>query len=247
MNRSTRNMAVYSALLMTTTLYADGQRTLIFSDDFNRSESQEATEEVGNGWGTNSKSRAHGNKQVDLRDGAMHIYRHATADHAVSVTHPAEFRNGSVELRFMLENEKDSLGLDFADLQLETVHAGHLFIVRISPTQVDIIDHKTGGMNLELQKAKQEKTLTPAQKELLATKEKHFPNKLETGKWYSLRVDIKGDTVAVSIDGKKTGSFASEGFAHPTKRTLRLSVPKNAVVDDLKIFSDDPKTGSASH
>lgn len=246
MNRPIRSIAVYSALLATT-LYADGQRTLLFSDDFSRNESQEATEEVGNGWGTNSKGRAGGNKQVDLRDGTLHIYRHATADHAVSVTHPAGFRNGSVELRFMLEDEKDSLGLDFADLQLKTVHAGHLFIVRISPKQVDIIDHKTGGMNLELQEARKAKTLTPAQKELLATKEKHFPHKLETGKWHSLQVDVKGDTVAVSIDGKAAGSFASEGFAHPTKRTLRLSVPKNAVVDDLKIFSDDPKTGNASH
>ena len=48
--------------------------TLIFSDDFNRSESQEKTDEPGNGWGTNSKSRAKGDKQVDLADGAMRIF-----------------------------------------------------------------------------------------------------------------------------------------------------------------------------
>ncbi len=80
--------------------------TLVFEDDFQRNESQEKTDEPGNGWGTNSKSRAKGHKQVDLRDGAMYIFTHAEADHAASVTHPAEFKNGTVRIKFMLENEK---------------------------------------------------------------------------------------------------------------------------------------------
>jgi hypothetical protein len=33
----------------------------------------------------------------------------------------------------------------------------------------------------------------------------------------------------------EAGSFSSPGMAHPTKKMLRLSVPKNAVVDDVKI------------
>jgi hypothetical protein len=45
---------------------------LIFSDDFERNESQELKDEVGNGWGTNSKSRAGGNKQVDLKHADLH-------------------------------------------------------------------------------------------------------------------------------------------------------------------------------
>ena len=88
-----------ATLALTTTLssalVADDRGTLIFEDDFERNESQEATDEIGNGWGTNSKSRAGGNKQVDLKDGAMHITMHTTADHAVSVTHEAEFQDGS--------------------------------------------------------------------------------------------------------------------------------------------------------
>jgi hypothetical protein len=46
----------------------------------------------------------------------MHVYIHELADHAVSVTHPAAFTDGSVSLRFMLEDAKDNLGLNFADL-----------------------------------------------------------------------------------------------------------------------------------
>ena len=115
-------------------LLADDKRPakgeLIFEDDFERSESQEKKDEPGNGWGTNSRTRANGNKQVDLRDGAMYIYIHETADHGVSVTHPAEFQDGAVGMKFMLEDAKDSLGLNFADLKFKEVHAGHLFVAK---------------------------------------------------------------------------------------------------------------------
>ena len=98
-----------------TSARADERGKLIFSDDFERNESQEAKEELSNGWGSNSKSRAKGNKQVDLKDGAMRITTHHEADHAASETHPAEYREGTIEMRFLLENPQDVLGLDNAD------------------------------------------------------------------------------------------------------------------------------------
>lgn len=167
----------------------------------------------------------------------MHITMHATADHAVSVTHPVEFRGGSVEMRFMLEDEKDTLGLDFADLQFKEVHAGHLFKVDVGTKRVTVDDMKTGGMNIKFYDAKKSKTLSPEQQELIASMKKTFPAKLNAGKWYTLLVNIEGDTIRVSIDGREAASFTSEGFAHPTKRMLRLSVPRSAVVDDVKIWA----------
>ena len=224
-------------LAISSAIFAADLGTLIFEDDFNRNESQETTDEIGKGWGSNSKTRAKGNKQVDLKDGAMHIKMHAEADHAVSVTHGAEFCDGAVELRFMLEDEKDTLGLDFADLQCKEVHAGHLFKVDAGTKQVVFNDMKTGSMNLKFEEAKKAKTLTEEQKKFLATTSKRFPVQLQAGKWYTLLVTITGDTVIASIDGKSVGTFSSAGFSHPTKRMLRLSVPKAAVVDDVKIFS----------
>ena len=213
-----------------------GHGTLIFEDDFERSESQESKDEIGKGWGSNSARRAAGNKQVDLKDGAMYIYRHEVADHGVSVTHPAEFRDGTVGLRFMLENKKDSLGLNFADLKFKEVHAGHLFAARIGIGQVTLQDLKTGNMNLKTRELRKANKLTPEQKKQLRKKERKFSNKLETGKWYDLLVNVRSDELRVVIDGKEIGSFKSEGIAHPTKRTLRLAVPRNAVVDDVKIW-----------
>ena len=216
---------------------ADERGRLIFEDDFERNESQETQDEIGNGWGSNSEKRAAGNKQVDLADGAMHIYLHQAADHAVSVTHPAEFRNGTVELRFMLEHADDNLGLNFADLKFKEVHAGHLFVARISTKDVQLQDLKTGNMDLKTRELRLAKKLTPALQAKLKTKGQRFPHKLQTGKWYALQVDVNDDTLSVEIDGRQVASFSSEGIAHPTKRTLRLSVPRNAVVDDVKIFS----------
>ncbi|WP_417387494.1 hypothetical protein [Gimesia sp.] len=226
---------------LTSSVFAEDLGKLIFQDDFERNESQETKDEIGKGWGTNSRSRAAGNKQVDLKNGAMYIYIHKVADHAVSVTHPAEFQDGSVELRFMLENEKDSLGLNFADLQYKKVHAGHLFVAKVSPKFVELTDLKTGNMDLKTRELRLAKKLPSELQEQLKTKRKRFPVKLETGKWYTLLVTVRGDQLTVKIDGKTVGSFSSAGMAHPTKRLLRLAVPRNAVVDDVKIYASAPR------
>lgn len=210
---------------------------VIFQDDFARNESQETTDDPGNGWGTNSKSRAKGDKQVDLKDGAMRIYLSPRADHAVSVTHAAEFTNGAVSLRFMLEDAQDSLGLDFADQQCKEVHAGHILAAKVSPKNVQLIDHKTGGMRIDIREARTaNKPLSDEQKKAIAAGSKTIPLATPVGKWHELQVKIEGDELSVAVDGKAVGSFKSPGIGHPTKRMLRLSVPHTAVVDDVKIY-----------
>jgi hypothetical protein len=225
------------ALAGATTLSAGEHGQLIFSDDFNRSESQEQTDEPGNGWGTNSKSRAKGDKQVDLADGALRIFISPQADHAVSVTQPFEFTDGAVALRFKLEDEKDSLGLNFADLQFKEVWAGHLFVATVNPKQVELRDLKTGNMRLDIRTARTEKKeLTAEQQQALEGKSKRFTHATAVGRWHDLLVQVEGDRLSLTLDGLPVGSFESPGIAHPTKRLLRLSVPRNVMVDDVKIW-----------
>lgn len=224
-------------IAFTSVIAAEERGELIFEDHFERSESQETKDEPGNGWGTNSKSRAKDNKQVDLKDGAMRIFIHAEANHAVSVTHAAEFTDGMVSLRFMLEDAQDSLGLNFADLEFKEVHAGHLFVAKVSPKSVQLQDLKTGNMRLDIRETRQaKKPLTAEQQQAIKGKDKTFPHTLEIGKSHDLVVNITGDTLSASIDGQLVGTFSSPGIAHPTKRTLRLAVARNAVVDDVKIW-----------
>lgn len=232
-----RLLFLLTALSISPVIAAEDPGQLIFQDDFERVETQEAKDEPGNGWGTNSKSRAKGNKQVDLKDGAMRIFIHAEADHAVSVTHPAEFTDGAVSLRFMLEDAQDSLGLNFADLEFKEVHAGHLFAAKVSTKSVLLQDLKTGNMRLDIREARLAKQkLTDEQQQAVKGKEKAIPHPLETGKWHDLTVKIVGEELSVTINDQPVGSFKSPGIAHPTKRTLRLAVPRNVVVDDVKIW-----------
>ena len=83
--------------------------------------------------------------QADLKDGAMWIRRHH-ADHAVSVVKDLEFRN-AIEMRFKIR-EGDDLGVNLADMQEKSVHAG-IFVWRIRLNRVEVTDLKTGRMKLE--------------------------------------------------------------------------------------------------
>jgi hypothetical protein len=224
------------ALTLSASLHAEDLGKLIFSDDFNRNESQELKDEPGNGWATNSDSRAKGNKQVDLVDGHLRIFIHKEADHAVSVTHPFEFTNGTVKMRFKLQDAKDTLGLNFADLGLKTVHAGHLCMAIFSVKDVLLRDLKTGVMDLQTYEQKKAGSLPKEALEALKLKEKSFPATIAPESWHSLIVTITGDTITAAVDAQSVGSFSSPGIAHGTKRMLRLSVPKTAIVDDIEFY-----------
>jgi hypothetical protein len=209
---------------------------ILLQDDFQRDESDPKLEKIGNGWETNSLKRAAGNKQVDLVDGAMHITRHPVADHGVSVVHDVDFRDATIGLRFRL-GAKDDLGINIADMQEKSVHAGHLCVARVRLNKVDLTDLKTGNMNLPIRSARQGGKLTPAQKKLIASKTRSFPLDLAADTWHQLTVQIDGDTMRMRINGQAIGQFSSPGIAHPTKRRLRLSVNRSAWVDDVKIWA----------
>ena len=210
----------------------------LLKDDFDRSESDDALEEVGNGWETNSKKRAKGVKQADLKDGALFMKRADVADHGVSVTHAVAFRNAEIRLRFKLDHAKDQLGINIADLNEKTVHAGHICMASIRGHNVELVDLKTGKMDLKARNARENGKISPEEKKRLKTKAKVFPRKLDLGKWHALVVKVEGETMTVSIDGEEVGSFTSEGIGHPTKSRLRLAVAREAWVDDLEIVGE---------
>ena len=214
----------------------DKYGTLIFQDDFERNESQETKDEPGNGWTTNSDSRAKGNKQTDLRNGHLYVFRHKEADHAATVNREIKLKDGTVGIKLKFEGPKDNIHLNFADPKEKSVHAGHLFHISINPNRVMLTDLKTGQMDLKIRPAYQSKTLSEEQKKMLKNKSKIFRNKLETGKWHQVYATISGDEISVTVNGKKVGSFKSPGFGHEKKLKLRLHVAKSIFMDDVKIW-----------
>jgi hypothetical protein len=209
--------------------------TLLFSDDFARDEATPGKEDIGNGWTSNSGWRAKGHQQVDLKDGVMHVAKHAEADHGVAIFHNVEFQDGVVELRFKL-GDGDDLGVDFVDRELKTVHAGHLCMARVTNKNLQITDSKTGGMDLKIQERRKAGDKSPELAALLKTKTKSFKLNLKPEDWHTMHITVEGDKMTVKIDGVETGSFSSEGIAHPTKRMITLAVNKSAQVDDVKVW-----------
>jgi len=209
--------------------------TLLFTDDFARDEKTPGKEDIGNGWTSNSGWRAKGHQQVDLIDGVMHVTKHAEADHGVAIFHNVEFQDGIVELHFKL-GEGDDLGVDFVDRELKTVHAGHLCMARVTNKNLQITDSKTGGMDNQIRERRQAGDKSPELAALLKTKTKAFKLDLKPSDWHTLHITVSGDTMSVKIDDLDTGTFSSEGIAHPTKRMITLAVNKSAQVDDVKVW-----------
>ena len=255
--RVVRPLSLAAALLSLAAVPAAAAPTLLIDDDFERTEADDSKEQVGGGWSTNSKSRAKGNKQVDLADGAMRITRHPEADHGVSVVHEAAFEDAVFECRFQL-GVGDDLGINIADMKEKSVHAGHICMakVKILPPKkgknggknggtknadkpnavVELHDLKTGRMQLELRnrlKAGEEPSADEAA--MLKTKKKIVPIELAADEWHTLRVEIDGETMTVAIDGDTVGTFTSEGIGHDTKSRIRLAVNKQATVDDVTL------------
>ena len=212
---------------------------LIFQDDFERSESQEEKDEPQNEWTTSSDKTAMGNKQVDLRDGYLYIYTHEKANHATSVRHAFRFRDGTIGMKVKLDDPADEIRLNFTDLGEKSVHAGHLFNVSVGTKKVLLEDLKTGKMNLKIRAARQNKTITKAQTAELAKLQKSFSNTLALGEWHQLYATVKGDEVTCTINGEVVGSFRSPGFGHETKTLIRLLVPHNVSVDEVRIWNND--------
>lgn len=210
------------------------EEVVLIKDDFDRAESNDDLEQIGNGWGTNSQKRAKGQKQVDLVDGAMKITRARVADHGVSVTHEAAFTDCILTLRFKL-GQKDDLGLNIADMGEKTVHAGHLCVARIRLNSLELTDLKTGRMNLARRQRKQAGKETAEDKEIVSKTTKKSPIELQADQWHQLELTIISDRMTLAIDGVMIDSFKSPGIGHPTKSRLRLSVNRNAWVDDLKL------------
>ena len=224
----------FAFLILSATGFAQTKAPILLEDHFDREETNPEREQIGNGWKTNSRSRAKGEKQVDMVDGAMHITRADIADHGVSVTHEVAFKDATIELRFKI-GKQDDLGINIADMKEKSVHAGHICVARIRAKKLEISDLKTGQMKLEHRKARLAKTMTPEMQKQIATRKKNFPLDLDTKKWHQLSVQIKDQTMTVKIDGQQVGQFESEGIGHATKSRLRLSVNKSAWVDDVVI------------
>lgn len=210
---------------------------LVFSDDFDR-----------NGLGPKLKSPI---PAFTVADGLL-IGRQERPDHGGTLVAVLPLPDGNVivGLKFRFEGAR-SFNLACDDVGFRGSHAGHISRVTVRPDRITLYDDKEGVMRNDIYALRRSGDAEKkAEGDRLA---RHaivdFPIKLEQNRWYVLSVEITGDRMQVSIDGKSVGRLRSPGLAHGTKPTFRLSVwgstpAKTVQFDELRVWSvvTQPKT-----
>ena len=214
---------------------------LIFEDHFERNESQETKDEPGNGWTTSSDPKKNGAKNVDLRDGTLHIATPKGTGHGISVRHGFSFKDGTISVRVKLRDKDDRLRLNFADVPPENVgvnHLGakHLFDAIITLDRISFEDKIGGVLSPGIRENRKAGTLTKEQKKFLSTKYKVFRHKLKPGKWYTFAVHLDGDKISAHLDDKYICELRSSGFDNPTKTLMRCLIASEVTIDDFMVW-----------
>ncbi|MCX6855800.1 MAG: hypothetical protein NTV80_12945 [Verrucomicrobia bacterium] len=218
--------------------------TLIFHDAFEREEDGNLAKAIGNGWNSATADRVPHIKMADLDEGILKVASASVeAKHAAHIHHEAGFTDGGAIIRFRFPglNKAETLQLGYVDRETtKGVHAGHLCYGILSQSSITLTDHKTGVMNLENRKRREEavakKQKVPADLEaLLKTKSINVPYKADT-EWHELALITEGDEMRLSIDGKLLAKHHSEGFAHPMKRWFSFLINNTVWIDDVKIW-----------
>jgi hypothetical protein len=225
------------------TTWLQEKGTLIFHDTFDREEDGNLAKAIGNGWNSATADRVPHIKMADLDEGILKVASASKeAKHAAHIHHEAGFQDGGAIVRFKFPglNPNESLQLGYVDRETPGIWAGHLCYGILSQSSITLTDQKTGIMNLENRKRRDDavanKQKIPADLEaLLKTKNLTVPNQADT-EWHELTLVTEGDELRLSIDGKLLAKHHSEGFAHPMKRWFSFLVNSTVWIDDVKIW-----------
>lgn len=209
--------------------------TLVFEDTFDRVESDDTIEDLGPGWETNSRGRANGQKQADLKDGHLIITRADIAEHSVTIKHKHSVDDAILQVRFRMPNAK-GFSLLFCDRECKEVVAGHICHVKLKPGSITLYDDKLGIYS----KAIKEKKLSGASKKEIARLTKPFIAKfnapLKVNHWHEATIVIIADRMTVYIDGNRSGELTSKGIDHTPKLHFAIGVPTNVEVDSVRFL-----------
>ncbi len=142
-----------------------------------------------------------------------------------------------VEFKFQLVG---STGFNavFDDQKFKGSHAGHVCRVAFAPTQLRLGDDKEGVMRNDIYEMRKDPAHKKDADKLLEGRGSAASiAKLEQQKWYQVTIELKGDELRVSMDGKPLGYLKSPGIAHETKSSFHFTVSgAGALFDDVKIW-----------
>jgi hypothetical protein len=141
-----------------------------------------------------------------------------------------------VEFRFKLDG---STGFNavFDDQKYKGSHAGHIVRVMFMPKMIRLGDDKEGAMRNDIYEMRKDPARKSEADKLLEGRGSTGPIALEQDKWHKATIELVGDQMRVSLDGKPVGYLKSSGLAHETKSSFHFTVPgKGVLFDDVKIW-----------
>lgn len=230
------NLSILAGLLLASCVTPSSpDRLLLVKDSFDRAESQEDHDEVGNGWSTNSAARANDQKQADLNDGVL------TVTQLVKVRpllmRDIALQDGTVKLRFRFESEDAELKVIFADRSMKDIHFGFVCNAILRPDKIALTDMLTGSMAPDIREARLAKSaLTEDQRQRLKASVASRKTPVDVGTWHELEVTVESDTMTMKLDDQPPLTLTSQGIAHPNKAELRLSVAGKISLDDFALY-----------
>jgi hypothetical protein len=204
------------------------QGKLLFEDDFARAEMAPKWK-VGKG-------------SFEIKDGVVTISEIPEDKHgAYAYVKPSfQFKDIVVEYSAKLEGSR-ACHLMVNDSAYKEAHAGHILRATLMLGKVDLADYKFGSMKNEIfDKMKDPKTTDDEKKKLresIKDKSAVFKVDADLAQWQKIRVEIVGDEMLVSIDGKPAGYLKSQGLDHATKNAIGFEVGgKSSCLKDMKVW-----------
>src|SRR5258708_26510513 len=127
------------------------------------------------------------------------------------------------------------------DSNYKESHAGHILRATLNPGKVDLADYKFGAMKNDIfDKMKDPATTDDEKKKLresIKDKSAAFKVDADLSQWHQIRVEIVGDEMLVSIDGKPAGYLKSQGLDHATKNAIGFEVAgKSSSLKAMKVW-----------
>ncbi|HXX93333.1 MAG TPA: hypothetical protein VEN81_06845 [Planctomycetota bacterium] len=201
---------------------------LLFEDDFARSEMAPKWK-VGKGF-------------FEIKDGVVTVSENPDDHHgAYAYIKPNfQFKDVVVEYSARLEGSR-ACHLMVNDTTYKEAHAGHILRASLLSGKVDLADYKYGAMKNDIfDKMKDPQTSDEEKKKLrdsIKDKGAVFKVDADLTQWHQIRVEIVGDEMLVSIDGKPAGYLKSPGLDHPTKNALGFEVGgKSSGLKAMKVW-----------
>jgi hypothetical protein len=173
--------------------------------------------EVPKGWVANTGS-------MKVQDGALRLSEIAAEKHLGAYRKSLALQNMVVQLDFMFDGAKAfNLGFDPATGELKK--KGHLYSISVTNKGWSLIEHNDKA--------------NPGSKPIIHAQ---GALKVETGKWYTLMLENKGEEVVASISGQ--GTLKAKAADFKVKKpaiVLRASGPDTAgvLVDNVQVCELD--------